>query len=724
MKQVLRRGFKDIVVEDVPDPILIPHHVLIRPLYSLISSGTETASIHSEGILRGVAENPSHLKKIWDVATVMGPLRTAREVNAKFSDYAALGYSGAGIVVEKHHTVLDVEVGDRVAYGGEGTGHGETILTGQNLLAKVPESVPFQHAAFTTLGSIAMNAVRTAEIGLGDTVAVIGVGLVGQLICQLVKLQGGVPLAIDLKAERLELARRLGAEHALLGDTSLLEAVKAATRGKGVDAVIVAAAAKSSAPVEQAIRVVRDRGRLVIVGAVEINLPYGDMYIKELRVSMSRAYGPGSYDARYEKQGQDYPYAYVRWTEKRNMEEFVRLLAAGRVDVQSLITHEFALDQAAAAYETIMTPASRSLAVLLRYPSHDSGQVVAAYKPQRRMRVTAERAHPGQIRVGLLGAGNLARWEHLPVVRKLSGVDLRAICSANGVRGMSYAKRFGAEYCYTDYEAMLADPDIDVVMILTRHEHHAAQALAALRAGKHVFLEKPMAITEQECQALSVESERSGKLLTVGFNRRFAPFYLEQKRLVSRRKSPAVVNCRVNSPGLSGGFWAADPAFGGALVGEGCHFVDLMYWLLETEPVTVSAFSLPTGSQDPIGENNVVASFHFADGSIGNLTYCTVGSKTSGGERVEAFTSGVAVTVEDFKTLTTLAGGRSSRSQWWPDKGFAAQLKSFFSCIRDGKPPEVSVVDGARATIGCLRMLEAARKHGPCTIGLEDSLRS
>ncbi|HEX3204555.1 MAG TPA: bi-domain-containing oxidoreductase, partial [Nitrospiraceae bacterium] len=637
---------------------------------------------------------------------------------------AALGYSGAGIVVEKHPTVTDVEVGDRVAYGGEGTGHGETILAGQNLIAEVSESVPFQHAAFTTLGSIAMNAVRTAEIGLGDTVAVVGVGLVGQLICQLVKLQGGVPLAIDLKPDRLEVARQLGAEHVLLGDSSLLEAVKAVTGGKGVDAVIVAAAAKSSAPVEHAIRIVRDRGRLVIVGAVQINLPYGEMYIKELRVFMSRAYGPGSYDPQYEKQGQDYPYAYVRWTEKRNMEEFVRLLAAGRIDVRPLITHEFRLDQAADAYETIMNPSSQSLAVLLRYPAHDSDSVVAGYKPQRKMPVTTERTGQSQLRVAVLGAGNLARWEHLPTVKKLSGVALRAVCSASGVRGMSYAKRFGAEYCYTDYQEMLADPAIDIVMILTRHEHHAAQALAALRAGKHVFLEKPMAITEKECQALYHESQRSGKQLTVGFNRRFAPFYVEQKRLVSRRKSPAVINCRINSPGLSGGFWAADPALGGALVGEGCHFVDLMYWLLDSEPVTVSGFSLPTGHQEPIGENNIVASFHFADGSIGNLTYCTVGSKTSGGERVEVFTSGVAVTVEDFKTLRTLAGGRSSRSQWWPDKGFAAQLESFFSRIRDGKPAEVTVVDGARATIGCLRILESAQKHGPRAIGLEDSLHA
>ncbi|MGH7232100.1 MAG: bi-domain-containing oxidoreductase, partial [Nitrospiraceae bacterium] len=695
---------------------------LIMPFYSLISSGTETASIHQEGVLRGVAENPSHLKKVWEVMKSMGPMRTAAEVNAKFSEYAALGYSGAGLVVDKHPAVTELEVGDRVAYGGEGTGHGETILAGRNLVAKVPESVPFEHACFTTLGSIALNAVRIAQIGVGDVVAIIGVGLVGQLIAQLVKAQGGVAIAIDLKPDRIELARQLGADHGLLGDPSVIEAVKAITGGRGADCAIIAAAAKSAAPCEQGIRICRDRGRLVIVGAVQINLPHGEMYAKELRVFMSRAYGPGSYDAAYEKQGQDYPIAYVRWTEKRNMEEFLRLVARERMQIQPLITHQYSLQEAATAYQTIMEPSSGSLAVLLRYPAVESVSPLSDFKPQRKIRIAPPSVSRSQLRVALVGAGNLARWEHLPNVKKMPGVDLHAVCSANGTRGKSYASRFGAAYCCSDYDEMLQDPDIDVVLIVTRHQYHASQALAALRTGKHVFLEKPMAITEEECRSLFFAAEESGKQLTVGFNRRFAPFYLEQKRYVSRRTGPVVLNCRMNSPGLSGGFWAADPATGGALVGEGCHFVDLMYWLLESEPVTVSAFCLPMGKQEPIGENNLVASFHFADGSIGNLTYSTVGSKTSGGERVEAFAPGVAIIVEDFKRLEIRMNHRRTRSQWWAEKGYAAQLQSFLSGIRHGKPPEITARDGARATIACLRMLESAQQHTPCEIALDQVL--
>ncbi len=718
MKQVLRKGLKDIVVGEVSDPVLVPHHVLIRPLYSLISSGTETASIHQEGVIKEVAENPSHLRKVWDVMKINGTMRTLTEVRAKFSEYAALGYSGAGVVVDKHPTVADLDIGDRVAYGGEGTGHSETILAGNNLVVKVPDAVAFEHACFTTLGSIAMNSVRIAKIGVGDVVAVIGLGLIGQLVAQLVRLQGGVVVAIDVKPERIELARQLGADHALLGGASIPEEVNGLTDGRGVDCVIVAAASKSPAPVQQAIHICRDRGRLVIVGAVPLDLPRDEMYVKELQLFMSRAYGPGSYDPAYEKQGRDYPLPYVRWTERRNMEEFVRLVGLGRVQLQPLISHQFALEEAPTAYETIMNPATNSLAVLLQYPSASTSD--ATFAPQRKVSVAAAQAkRQAELGVALIGAGNLARWVHLPNLKKISYASLRAVHSASGPRGKTYAERFGAAYSSSDYEEVLRDPAVDVVLIVSRHEHHFAQALAALRAGKHVFLEKPMALTDQECRDLYKAVGETGKQLTVGFNRRFAPFYLEQKKLLSRRTSPAVLNFRMNSPGLTGSFWAADPAFGGALLGEGCHFVDLMYWLLESEPVSVSAYCLPLGKQDPIGQNNVVASFRFADGSIGNLTYCTVGSKTSGGEHIEAFAQGVGVITEDFKRLVAKTSTQTTRKHWSAEKGYAAQLTAFLGGIREGKAPEVTVRDGARATVCCLRILESAQTLAPCAIDLD-----
>jgi predicted dehydrogenase/threonine dehydrogenase-like Zn-dependent dehydrogenase len=723
MKQVLRKGLREIIVDEVPDPMVTPHHVLVRPLYSLISSGTETASIHQEGVLKEVADNPSHLRKVWDVMKVTGPRRTAAEVKAKFSEYAVLGYSGAGIVVDKHATVTDLAVGDRVAYGGEGTGHGETILAARNLVARVPDSVPFAEASFTTLGSIALNAVRTAQVGLGDVVAVIGLGLVGQLIAQLVRLQGGVSIAIDLKQDRVELAGQLGADHSLIGGASLTERVRAITSGRGVDCVMVAAASKSSAPCRQALQVCKDRGRVVIVGAVEMNLPWNEMYMKEIQLFMSRAYGPGSYDTEYEKQARDYPISYVRWTENRNLEEFLRLVATGRIELKPLITHQFDLEEAAAAYQTILNPSSNSLAVLLRYPAASDTKAApgATFKPLRKVATAVRPVEKDEVRVALVGAGNLARWEHLPNLKKIRGARLRAVYSASGARGKNYADRFGAAYCSTDFEGILADSNVDLVMILSRNEHHAPQALAALRAGKHVFVEKPMAINEDECRSLYRAVEDTGKQLTVGFNRRFAPFYVEQKKILARRTGPAVINCRMSSPGMSSAYWMSHAASGGGILGEACHFVDLMCWLLNSEPVSVSAYCLPTGKQDPIGENNMVASFRFEDGSIGNLTYCTIGGK-AGGESVEAYAQGVTVAVEDFKRLRIQDKLRRTKSKLWGEKGHAAQLESFISGIRRGEAAEVSTRDGARATVACLRMLESARSLSPCEIDLTEVL--
>lgn len=721
MKQILRKGLKDIIVDEVPDPTVSSHHVLVRPIYSLISSGTETASIHKEGVARAVANDPSQITKVWN-ALKDAPIRTVAEVKAKFSEYAVLGYSGAGYVAEKHPSVTDLKVGDRVAYGGEGTGHSETIPVGRNLAARISDNVPFEYACFTTLGSIALNGVRIANISLGERVAVVGLGLVGQLVAQLARLQGGSIIATDLRTERVELARRLGADEAVVGNSEIGAQIRALSDGHGVDCVIIAAAAKSDAPCRLAVDICRDRGRIVDVGAVKLNFPWYETYLKEIQVLMARAYGPGSYDSSYERDGKDYPRAYVRWTENRNMEEFLRLLAQGRVQIEPLITHRFALEDAAKAYDTIMDPSSNSLAVLVKYPSADLEEPLADFRPKRRIEVHTPSADSTSIGVALVGAGNLARWAHLPNLKKTPGVRLRAIHSSSGARGKSYAVRFGAEYCATDYDEILADPEVQAVVIVSRNPQHAPQALAALHAEKHVFVEKPMALTESECRDLCQAVASSGKQLTVGFNRRFAPTYSALKKQLVKRSGPAVINCRVNSPGISGSYWMADPAIGGAILGEGCHFIDLMYWLLESEPIEVTAYSLPTGKMDPIGENNTVAAFRFADESIASLTYCTVGSRSSGGERVEAFAPGAGAMAEDFKRFTLKAGVVRSKSSWFAEKGYEGQMSDFFSALKQGRAPQVTVFDGVRSTLGCLRMMESARERAPRRIDLEGFL--
>jgi predicted dehydrogenase/threonine dehydrogenase-like Zn-dependent dehydrogenase len=724
MKQLLRKGLKHIIVDEVPDPVVTPHHVLVRPIYSLISSGTETASIHQEGVVRAVADNPSYIGKILNVMKSQGPLRTLAEVKAKFSEYAVLGYSGAGVVVDKHSTVRDLELGDRVAYGGEGTGHGESILVGRNLVVKVPDNVPFEHACFTTLGSIALNGVRIANFSLGEKIAVIGLGLVGQLIAQLARLHGGYVIATDLRPDRVELARQLGADAAIAGGDQFPAQVKVLTNGIGADCVIIAAAAKSDAPCRLAVDICRDRGRIVDVGAVQLNFPWYETYLKEIQVLMARAYGPGSYDASYERQGQDYPLPYVRWTENRNMEEFLRLTSQARVQLAPLITHQFPLEDAPKAYVTIMDPAVTSLAVLLKYPAADIPDPVTAFEPKRRVEVTTPSGSTSSIGVAIVGAGNLARWTHLPNLKNTPGIRLRAVQSSNGSRGKSYAMRFGAEYCASDYDEILKDTSVDTVVIVSRNQQHASQALAALRAGKNVFVEKPLALTEQDCLALDSAVHETSKQLTVGFNRRYAPSYLALKEQLAKRSGPAVLNCRINSPSISGAYWMADPALGGAILGEACHFIDLVYWLLDSEPLEVSAYSLPIGKQDPIGENNLVASIHFADGSIASLTYCTVGSRTSGGERVEIFAPGMGAFAEDFKQSSVRTNSVRKRSSWFAEKGYEAQMRAFFAALQQGRPPDITVRDGVRSTLGCLRMLQSARERVPCTIDLDNFLAS
>jgi len=713
MKQVIRKGLKDIIVDEVADPMVSPNHVLVRPFYSLISAGTETADIHTDHIVKEVADNPSHLQTVWNVMKKTDPVSTFNEVRAKFKDYAVLGYSGAGVIVEKDARVADLQVGQRVAYGGEGTGHGETINVGRNLIARVPDNVSFQEACFTTLGAIAMNSVRLAEINIGDVVAVIGLGLVGQLTAQLVRCQGGVVIAIDLDKKRVDLAKEMGADFGVVASDTSIDEVKSLTSGRGADCVIVAAASKSPKPLQDGVFMCRDRGRVIMVGACPIEIPRAEMYVKELSFMVSRAYGPGSYDPKYEKQGVDYPISYVRWTENRNMEEFLRLISTGKVNVKSLISHEFDLDDAPKAYSTIMGNGGGSMAVVLKYAASDAADAVASYQPNRKIVLDATPINKDEIKFALVGAGNLAKWAHLPALKKIPGAKLHAVYSNSGARGKSYAMRFGASYAGSDYKEILNDTDIDAILIASRHKDHAQQAIDALNAGKHVFIEKPMAVTIEECRAINAAVESSGRRLMVGFNRRFAPYYAAMKKDLASRTAPAVVSIRMNSPGIQNG-WAAETEQGGVVLGEGCHFIDLMYWLLDSEPVSVSAYGFDG--------HNVAASFKFADGSIGNFIYTVVGSDSSGGEMVEVFAPGLALTTEDFKSLTVKKKTRKTSSKFFAAKGYDEQLASFARSLKEGTETDVTVRDGARATLGCLLMLDSIQSGMPCKFDLDEAM--
>jgi predicted dehydrogenase len=726
MKQVVRKGVSEITVEEVPDPLVPSHHVLVRPVSSLISSGTETASIHTGGIASQVTE--SRVRMVLDVMKQEGPAATIRETRAKLRDeYSVIGYSGAGIVSEIHENISDIQIGDRVAYGGEGTGHAESIVTGRNLVAKIPEGVSFDDAAFTTLGAIALNAVRTAQLGVGDRVAVIGLGLVGQLTVQLAHAQGAQVIAIDLRSTRVELALESGADFGLAGGESPADQIRAITEGRGADVVIICAASKSSGPALTALEICRDRGQIVVVGAVAMEFPWYQAYLKEIRIIMARAYGPGSYDPAYEKQAADYPFAYVRWTENRNMEEVLRLIARGQLKLGSLISHRLPLERAAEAYAQIMDPAAETLGVILQYS--DSGgsprrkTLVTRPALERQTKRSAPDAKaPKEIGIALVGPGVLSKWAHVPALNKIPNTRLVAIYSSSGARGKGVARRYDCDYCTTEFDRILEDPAVHAVLITSRNQFHAPQALQAIRAGKHVFVEKPMAITEAQCRDLVTAVNQSGRVLTVGFNRRFSPFYIPFKERLSSRNAPAVVHCRVNSPGISGDYWMADPELGGAILGEACHFVDLMSWMLAAEPTQVNAYTLPATMKDPVGTNNLVASFLFSDGSIGNLTYSTIGSKTSQGELVETFQQGLGIASQNFRRLSINGKVSKTTSSWLPKKGYEQQLAAFIGAIRNGTSPEVTVIDGVRASIACIRALESAKSGAPRSIDLQEYL--
>jgi len=379
-----------------------------------------------------------------------------------------------------------------------------------------------------------------------------------------------------------------------------------------------------------------------------------------------------------------------------------------------LISHEFALEDAPKAYETIMNGnGGGSLAVVLKYPVNDSFDAIESFKPNRKIVVNAQPVNKDEIKFALVGAGNLAKWAHLPAINKISGAKLHAVHSNSGARGKSYAMRFGANYASSDYEEILNDKDVDAILIASRHKDHAKQAIDALEAGKHVFIEKPMAITIEECQKIYRAVESSGKQLMVGFNRRFAPYYVEMKNNLKGRTSPMIVSCRMNSPGIENG-WAAEASQGGVVLGEGCHFVDLMYWLTESEPVSVSAYNF--------GDHNVAASLKFADGSIGNFIYTVVGSESSGGEMVEVFAPGVSVLSEDFKRLVVKRKKRDGRSKIFAAKGYQEQLESFVRSLKQGSETAITAIDGTRATLGCLLILESARTGEAREFNLDEIL--
>lgn len=709
MRQVFVNPKGEILIKDVPAPIVGHNSVLVRVAYSLISSGTESRRIEQgQGMLLRAFRDPDLVKKVVNRALSKGMLETAAFVRDRLEELAPLGYSASGVVIEKGKDVVDLEVGDRVACGGSGYAyHAEVIAVPRNLVVKVPEDVELKEAAFTTLGAIAMQGVRRANAQMGEIVVVIGMGLVGQLVAQLLQVASCRVIGTDLLPERLALAGQLGAEKTILvGQEDPVKAVLRHTGGMGADAVIVCAATSSSEPINQAFQMLRERGRVVIAGAVGMELEREDFYAKELDLLISRSYGPGRYDPMYEEKGMDYPIGYVRWTENRNMAEFVRLLSEGKVNVTPLISAEVPLEEAPQAYRMLLDTEETPLGIVLTY-----GNVLEEKVKERRVEVTPKPREKGVINVAVVGAGSFAQRIRLPNLQRISGYNLRAVVTASGVNAKRVAGRFKAEYCTTDYQEVLKDPAVDMVLIATRHNLHFPMAMDAVQAGKDIFVEKPMALTYEQCDELLRAVQEVRIHFTVGFNRRYAPLSVRAKELIAGRRKPLFINCRVNAGRISKDHWVHDPLVGGGrIIGEVCHFLDLFNYFIDDEIIGLEVSYIPINNQTVSSLDNIAVTLKYAHGSLANLVYTSLGDISLPKERTEIFVDQACLVIEDFMRLELYRFVEKGVALKRQDKGWYQELVEFLKAIQGKPSASLTILDAVKATRTSLDILR--QLHG------------
>ena len=702
MKQVLIRLGQTVVAE-VPPPLVEPGHVLVAVAYSLISTGTEITSLQGSGqsYLQRAVEKPERIVKVLNHLRQQGVRRTVSMVQGKMSAGMPMGYSCSGTVVQVGASVTHLQVGDRVACAGAGkANHAEWVVVPSNLVVPVPENVSLKNAASTTLGAIAMQGVRRADLRLGEWAAVIGLGLVGQIAFQLLQASGIRVIGVDLDPHRVERANAMGAAHAFVAtNVDVQQEVFHLTEGHGVDTTIITAASQSNSIVQQAMELTRERGRVVVVGAVGLGLQRSPFYEKELDFRIARSYGPGRYDPNYEEEGLDYPYAYVRWTENRNMGEYLRLLAQEKIDFETLIEAEYPLEAAEQAYSALEREEGRPIAVILRYP--DAPQVTTSSPTTPRPNIRSTHTTNGTIGVALIGAGSFAQQVHLPNLSTLADdYHLRSVVSRTGSNAQNVGTQFGAAYVTTDYDEVLADPEVDMVLIATRHHLHAEQAIRAAHAGKAIFLEKPMALNECELDQLVEAVEESGVPFMVGFNRRFSPAARRAREMVAERQSPLMILYRVNAGYIPLDHWVHTAEGGGRIIGEACHMFDLCQYLVSpAKAVQVTSTAIVPKAAHLSATDNVTASVRYSDGSVATLFYTAMGATSLSKEHVEIYAGGKIFVIDDFQALqvhgTPSTKGWTSSTQ---DKGQLEELRAFAQYIHGPSEAPISLVDLVETT--------------------------
>ncbi|MFL6207972.1 MAG: bi-domain-containing oxidoreductase [Pyrinomonadaceae bacterium] len=712
MKQILQNMKTGAVtVADVSAPAPQRGRVLVRTVASLISAGTERMKIElgRKSLLGKARERPDLVRQVVRKAQSEGVTAAYNAVRAKLDADAPLGYSAAGIVAGVGDEVHGLRIGDRVACAGHPyAAHAELLSVPQNLCVPLPGAVDFEAGAFGTLGAIALQGVRLAEPTLGEACVVIGLGLLGQLTVQLLRANGCRVFGVDLDESKLALAEAHGAEQACVPDADAERRIAEWTRGRGADAVLVTAATRSNQPIELAGRVSRLKGRIVAVGLVGMDVPRELYYERELTLKVSMSYGPGRYDAEYEERGHDYPFAYVRWTEARNVEAFLDLVAAGSVQVAQLITHRFPIAQGARAYELIAGDTNEPhLGVLLTYP-HEQALETRIELPAAN-KISA-RGAAGVVRVGLIGAGSYARKFLLPQLQA-AGAEFQAIATASGVSARDIGAKYGFRLCAARAEEVMDEPTINLVVIATRHDTHAQLTAAALRAGRHVFVEKPLALSDAELDDVLAATAQTDARLVVGFNRRFAPLALKAKEFFADTNAPLSIVYRVNAGRIARDHWVQDERVGGGrIIGEVCHFVDFMQYLTGAPPVRVYAESIAARSQEIVNEDSVMITLRFADGAQGTIAYLAEGDAGLAKERVEIFGAGRTFVLDDFRRASLYRNGREEQIKLRGQaKGQAEEVRAVCALVRDGAPAPITLAELAATTRATFRICDSLR---------------
>jgi polar amino acid transport system substrate-binding protein len=673
----------EISVAELPAPLCPEGGILVRTAFSLISSGTERTSVESaqSSLLARVRKQPEQVKLVLDFIKKEGIASTFKRVQNKLDSYKSLGYSLSGVVVESG--CAEFSAGDRVACAGAGFAvHAEYVAVPKNLAVRLPDNVTFEDAAYTTLASIALQGIRQADLRLGECAAVIGLGLIGQLTVQMLKASGCKVIGLDLNEKLFDLATKSGCDACFQSSSDSIKSIISAAGGIGCDAVIITAGTESNQPVELAMKIARKKGKVVVVGAVGMSLQRSPFYEKEIDFRISCSYGPGRYDPVYELQGLDYPAAYVRWTENRNMQAFVQLLSQKKIDTKLLSTHCFDIADAPRAYDLITGKSAEFyIGILLKYPEKADSDYQKRIIPVK----NATSAKPKtNLKIGFIGAGTFAQSYLLPPLQQ-SGATLESVSTSTPANAMSAAKRFGFNNYSTGYKEVILQDSVDVLFCATRHDLHAKIVIESVKAGKAVFVEKPLAVTYDELLEIdSAVAENSGRVM-VGFNRRFSDSFGAIKEFFTPRTAPMLISYRVNAGNPPRGHWVYDESQGGGrIVGEACHFIDCMVFLTGEMPVSVVAECISTDSVDYFAQDNVVITIKFSNGSVGSLQYFSNGDSTLPKEYCEVFCEGSSAVMDNFQLVKLFRNGKVSLRKFDGRKGINEEVANTIKAMKSG----------------------------------------